>query len=396
MNNNIRTHTFFNLGTQRALYEKVDGYINKEFYIKEYIEDIKNKYKLDRIYRFDMGQNNDGCYTGISSIIERILKNNDISDYIKKYPEFVCRNLRKKIGNLHEVSAEWVLFSAGLEQMISMVASTFLELNDRVLVTSPTFFLFEEYSKRMGAIPIYLPLHENQDFSWTIDTFNEYKEILDKLHPKLIWIANPNNPTGKVISKDMISNIVKIATEHYAFVIIDEAYGEYTDPQNKVNSASSLLHDYNNLIVLRTFSKAYGLANLRIGYALMSDLDIFKAMRIHSTNFPITQFSFDIAEMALNNLSHLEEVRFKNRVRKEKFVTELEKINTISFIKSDTNILMVKHNSMTSNELMSHLEKKGIITSKVPGENDELKSYIRITVGNDEDNNYFLQGIKCT
>lgn len=390
----VKTHTFFNLGTQRALYEKVGGYINKEFYIQEYIKILQEKYKLDRIYRFDLGQNNDGCAVEVEERFKQLVEQKDIHLYIKNYPEFICRDLRQKIAGLHEIQPSWVMLSAGLEQMISMIAGVFLSLNDRILVTAPTFFLFEEYSIRRGAIPIYLQLFEEDGFNWTDDIFNEYRQVLKKLRPKLIWIANPNNPTGAVIPGYLIKKIIDTAVDNYAFVIIDEAYGEYIDRKCHVNSTSSFLHDYGNLIVLRTFSKAYGLANLRVGYAMCSNEDILGALKIHRVNFPITQFSYDLASVALDNFGYLENIRQKIALRKEFVSIELDQIPNISRINTETNVMMMKHNKYSGRAFINALEKEGIIVARVPGDGDVLKNYIRVTLSNEEEMKYFIEVLK--
>ncbi len=391
----ISTNNFFNLGTQRVIYEKGGGYVNKEFYIQEYIQEIKNKYNLKKIYRFDLGQNNDGCALEVENRFKELSQSKDLRKYIKNYPEFICRDLTRKIANLHQVDHDdWVLISAGLDQMISIVAAAFLELNDRVMVNSPSFYLFEEYSKRMGAIPIYLHLREEDGFKWTTDTFDEYREVLKKLNPKLIWIANPNNPSGVLCPRDLIEYIVDEAANYFAFVVVDEAYGEYVDPPGGVSSASKLLQHYSNLIVLRTFSKAYGLASLRIAYALSGNPDILKALKIHSDYFPITQFSFDLAVVALENMNSLDMVRTNTKRRKEIFVKEIKNISHISYVDSRTNIMMIKHEQLSETELINHLEKNGIIVARVTSEEESIRQYIRMTMGTEEENHYFAGVLK--
>jgi histidinol-phosphate aminotransferase len=389
----IKTHTFFNVGTQRALYDKIGGYITKEFYIQEYIKILKERHKLDKVYRFDLGQNCDGCADAVA-VRFRELSRTDVRQYIKNYPEFICLDLRKKIAELHNVFPEWIQLSAGLEQMLSNVASSFLELNDRVMVNSPSFFLFDEYSKRMGAVPIFLQLREEDNFEWTNATFEEYRKVLSRLNPKVIWIANPNNPTGVFSPIELVEDIVKTAEDHYAFVVLDEAYGEYTDVDGGVRSASSLLHKYNNLIVLRTFSKAYGLANLRIGYAMCGNNDIQRALKIHRANFPITQFSFDFAGIALEQIDYLKTVRQNVAKRKRFFLNRIKSLEHIIYINSETNIMMLRHQNLSANKFMNFLEKHGIIVAKVPGEDVLLQRYIRATLGTKDELDYFAEVLK--
>lgn len=390
----IRTNTFFNLGTQRALYDKVTGYVKKEYYTQNHIQELKKKYNLEKVYRFDLGQNNDGCAAEVEKRFIELSRSSDIRDYIKKYPEFTSRDLRVKLADLHNVPHDdWILFSAGLDQMISIIASSFLELNDRFMINSPSFYLFEEYSKRMGAITIYLKLKEEDGFRWTAETFDEYREILKKLNPKLIWIANPNNPTGAPCQKELIEYIVDEASNYFAFVVIDEAYGEYIDPDDGVNSASRLLHEYSNLIVLRTFSKAYGLASLRIAYAISGNKDILDALRIHSNYFPITQFSFDLANVALENIDYLKQVRRAASERKDCFISELKSIQDISYIDTRTNIMMIRHNKLSGQELMNHLEKNGILAAVITDE-ESISPYIRLTLGSEEENRHFARVLR--
>lgn len=390
----IDTSTFFNLGTQRALYEKVDGYIKKEVYMSDHVKEIERKYKPARIVRMDLGQNNDGCDVGILELLEdRLLKENK-RHYLKNYPEFVCRELREKVAGLHNINPDWIFLSAGLEQTIMMIASTFLDLNDKFLINNPSFFLFEEYSKRMGAVAIRLNLYEEEDFDWTRRVFDEYTKILNMLRPKLIWIANPNNPTGREIRKDFIRDIIKEARDHYAFVVVDEAYGQYIDPPGGVNSASEFLNEFNNLIVLRTFSKAYGLANVRVGFAMCSDTDILNALRIHKTNFPISQLSFDLADAALQRLDYLNTVRKNVLKRKNYLISEFNTIPDIEFIDTNTNIMMISLKKYTAYDFALKLEQHGVITAPVPGDSEASDKYIRITLSTEDENEYLIETIR--
>lgn len=390
----IRTNTFFNLGTQRALYDKVTGYARKESYTQIHIRELKEKYNLDKIYRFDLGQNNEGCAAEVGSRFIELTRSDNIRDYIKKYPEFYTGELREKIARLHGITdPNCVLFSAGLDQMIGIIAHTFLELNDRFMVNSPSFYLFEEYSKRMGAIAIHLKLKEEDGYTWKPETFDEYREILKKLNPKLIWIANPNNPTGAPCQKDLIKFIVDEAANYFAFVVVDEAYGEYTDPDGGVNSASRLLKEYNNFIVLRTFSKAYGLASLRIAYAITGNPDIISAIRIHSNYFPITQFSFDLASVALDHIDYLKTARDLTQKRRDSFIKELDRIKDVSYVETRANIMMVKHEKLSGAGLIDHLEKHGILVAIISDE-EAVSPYVRLTLGSEEENNYFAEVLR--
>jgi histidinol-phosphate aminotransferase len=385
MTGKISTHRFFNSGTQRALYEKTDGYIDREQRQETRVEKIRKKYGIESVLRMDLGQNNDGCDISILSRMEEEVFNRNKRHYIKNYPDFRCLALRQKIGRLHSIPASWVLLSAGLEQMLSMIAHAFLERDDRVLVTFPTFFLFEEYSKRMGGNPIELPLLEEDGFDWTRRTVETYKDIIEKLHPKLIWIANPNNPTGKVLAPEWREEIVRVAKDNFAFIVMDEAYGEYTDPPGGVSSASRLLRKYSNLMVLRSFSKAYGLANLRVGYAMVNNEDIMKALAIHRPYYPITQFSYDIAGFALDRIGYLDEVRQVARSRLAYLKGLLAEDRRARIIDSDSSIVMIGREGLSSGSVVERLAKDGILVSRIAGRDGAARRYVRITLGSERD-----------
>ncbi len=385
MNSHIRSQSLFNMGTQRALYERPNGYVSKEFYISEHIEELKRKHNLDTIVRLDLGQNNDGCEIKVAQNFEKFILRKKTRYYIKNYPEFVCRDLRQKIAGLHGIDKDWILLSAGLDQMLIMISSTFLEMNDKVMVNTPSFFLFEEYSKRMGAVPVWLKLQEEDGFKWTDETFRQYVNILRRLNPKIVWLANPNNPTGVSIPEEMVQPIIDEAARNFSFIIIDEAYGEYIDPFNGVNSASKYLHEYHNLLVLRTFSKCYGLANLRVGYAMCNDPDIFEALKIHRPYYPITQFSYDIAAEAMEHMDYLERTRIDVVARKKFLTDSLKQVPKVKFVKSDTGIIMLKHEDYYADELIEKLEKDGIIVAKLDCYIEEKNRYVRVTLGTEKE-----------
>lgn len=393
MINHIRTQNLFNMGTQRALYERTRGYVSKEIYIQEHIDRIKKEYSLDRIVRLDLGQNNDGCDAGVVRNFGKLVSEDSVRGYIKNYPEVLCRTLRSRISELHGIDKDWILLSAGLDQMLIMISSAFLEINDRVIVNTPSFFLYEEYSKRMGAIPVWLKLHERDNYRWTSETLEQYVTVLKRLHPKLIWLANPNNPTGVAVPEESLKFIIEEASRHYAFIVVDEAYGEYTDPDNGVNSASKYLSKYSNLLVLRTFSKCYGLANLRVGYAMSRDPDIFEALRIHRPYYPITQFSFDLAAEAIEHLDFLEKTRKRVAERKRELYGILDEMPSVRYVPSDTGIIMMRHEDYSSDGLIGALERHGIIVAGVEGAEETAASSIRVTIGNTDEMSSFVEAL---
>jgi histidinol-phosphate/aromatic aminotransferase/cobyric acid decarboxylase-like protein len=124
---------------------------------------------------------------------------------------------------------------------------------------------------------------------------------------------------------------------------------------------------------------------------MSSNEDILRALKIHRNYFPITQLAFDLASVALDNLDYLQTVHQQVAERKKIFVEGFANIPHISYVDTETNTLMVKHNELSSHDLINALEKRGIIVATVPGEEDIAKKYIRVTMGTEEEIRYFLE-----
>lgn len=378
------------MGTQTGLAANIGGYVCGERNLHEHVESIRKKYSHSKVYRFDLGQNNDGCAPEVAGRLEDLLQRADVRMLLKEYPALSYRALLKKLSDLHGVPPGWLLVSAGIEQMIGLIACAFLEGGDRVAVNLPSFFVFESFSIRMGASIERLPLRERDGFNWTTETVDACRRLVHQRRPKIIWVANPNNPTGLSVPEAFVEYIVREAHRYGTLVVFDEAYGEYTDPPLRVNSASRLLRTCDNLIVLRTFSKAYGLAGLRIGYAISSNPEVLSALRVHSYNYPITQFSLDLAECAVDHLEYLEEARRRARDRRDAFLRRIEEMGSFSCVGTDCCILMIRHESLSAEALSSQLESRGIFTSKISASGAGGR-YVRVTLGSAEDNRVLLE-----
>jgi histidinol-phosphate/aromatic aminotransferase/cobyric acid decarboxylase-like protein len=252
----------------------------------------------------------------------------------------------------------------------------------------PDFFLFENYSEKMGANPVFLPLEEKNDFKWDINTVADYQNSVIRFKPKVIWISNPCNPTGQELEDDVLKELIELANFNNAFIVVDEAFGEYTAGYEK--SAVRYTKTYQNLMVLRTFSKAYGLAGIRLGYLITSSRDIVKALLLHRHHFPVSQLGINISRIALKDQGFIEETRDKITQQKESLFSELSKLKTFLFIPSKTNIYMLKNKYINDIDVDRKFKQKGIITSSINISESRKKNFLRLTIKNKEDNNYLI------
>ena len=384
-----KTHKYFNQLTRQALIDKVDGYVNKTKSLSLEIARIKGKYGLEKIYRFDLGENVDGFSGKVKEYLSCINYNQHFINDLNEYPDITHRIFREEIASLYNISRDQIVISTGLDSILDLISRVFFDNKDTYVMPVPDFFLFENYSERMGAIPLFLNLNEITEFTWTQQTVNQFRDLIERFRPKLVWLSNPCNPTGKIITNDIINQLVEITNRNNVFIVIDEAYGEYM--KNHLDSSVQLINRYKNLMVLRTFSKAYGLAGIRLGYMMSSSKDIVNAMLMHRQYFPATKLAIQMASVAMRDQKFIEQTRYNVIRRKEVLFQKMDKLLSFSYIRSDINIFMLRNKYLSNAKLKSIFKQYGIFTSLVTiSENDE-DNYLRITIKKSTDNEYFIQ-----
>lgn len=387
----IKTHKFFNSFTRQAMFEKVTGYVDKSIDPEVELERIRSEYQPERIYRFDLGENAEGYSPMIRAYLDELRSDGKLLSRLNEYPDRNHTKLVRKLARKFGVSPDWCVVGAGLDSILDCITRVFLDHRDVYLMPVPSFYLFEEYSERMGAIPIFLELKEEDDYRWTVRTTQTFKKLVDKFRPKLIWIANPNNPTGQFIQEMVLEDLIEYAKSYNAFIVIDEAYGEYTDTPDDVHSAAKFLHRYENLMVLRTFSKKYGLASLRIGYLMCASSEILEGIQIHRHHFPVTQISADLASIALEDEAFLCLSRMANQAHRREVFDHLGALPSFMAIPTTSNIFMLKNRHLSGEELKEAFARRGIIASGIDLSGIKGKGYVRITLRNQEDNLHLCQ-----
>ena len=388
----VKTIKSFNQFTRNALAEKVGGYVNKSKSQEEEVVRLKKRYNLQKIYRFDLGENVDGFSPKINEFLENLYKNEVLFSKLHQYPDITHLSLRERIGATFNIPRQHIVISAGLDSILDLITRVFFEYRDVFIMPVPGFFLFESYSERMGATPVFLQLDEKNNFEWTDETFNKLKDLIIKFRPKIVWISNPNNPTGNIIPENMLKEIFELTSTYNIYVVVDEAYHDFVGKTS--DSSAKFLKDYGNLMVLRSFSKAHGLAGIRLGYLMCSNEEIIEALLIHRHHFPITQLSMNIARISLKDKNFINKTQMLTCQRRALLFQLLDSLPTFSYIPSKTNIFMLKNNSLTATELDLQLKRYGIITSHLNITGLGQNKYLRITVRNESDNYYFYEACK--
>lgn len=244
---------------------------------------------------------------------------------VSNYTELGAFRLRKAIMDywhpIAELNYENISVSDGSMGIIDSINSLFINVGDRVLGYSPQFPEYVESLKIRGGIYSAVLLKDDNGYKFNADDI--VNSLNDNVY-KLVYIDNPNNPTGQIITIQEIEKIIKKADEVNTIVIIDEAYGDYMP---KDNSAIKLIGKYKNLYVIKSFSKAYSLAGIRIGYLAGSN-ELMKCYNIIE-DYLVNQVAVNIAEVALNDKDFLGKTIEKTKKVKSKILSSIHKLKIL-------------------------------------------------------------------
>lgn len=294
-----------------------------------------------------------------------------------RYPDPLQRKLKEKIGSVKYAPIENIFLGNGSDEIIDLLIRAFCEPEkDSIVVNVPTYGMYEVCANINNVNVIKTDL----DANFQIDV----KEILEKgAQSKIIFICSPNNPTGNLINKDLIFELLN---KFKGLIVIDEAYIDFADDSGFISE----IQNYQNLIVLQTFSKARAMAGIRLGMAFMNE-ETVKILNRIKYPYNISQLNQQAALKALEDDSVNSGIKAILEQRKW-LISELNKLTIIQKIwPSDANFLLVKFKN--SNEVFEFLKKEGIIIrdrSKEPNCEDCL----RITVGKSLDNLMLISCIK--
>ncbi|MBC7332947.1 MAG: histidinol-phosphate transaminase [Actinobacteria bacterium] len=335
------------------------------------IEEVKKKYNLKTVYKLASNENIWGPAPQVLKCIEKTVNE------INYYPDSYCRDLKEKLSLKYNVSPDNIIVGNGTDEIIGFIADCFICIGQNAVVFDPTFSTYEKSVLKCGGKVIKVPLENlRQNVVSMVDAIDT--------KTKIIFLTNPHNPTGTNITEDEFKSLVKDVSGDI-LIVVDEAYYEYMPPEDRVDTLN-YVRKHDNLIILRTFSKIYGLAGLRIGYGISSSKVISALNRVRLP-FNVNSMAQKAALVALENDSYVEEIRKKVIAEKEKFYKVLKNCG-IEFIESYANFVCIKVGDKTK-KIVEELLKKGFIVR--PGENLGLPGYIRVTISLPEINDMFLE-----
>jgi histidinol-phosphate aminotransferase len=296
---------------------------------------------------------------------------------LNRYPDPLQKELKKEIGKLKGISSSQIFLGNGSDEAIDLLFRAFCEPGvDKAFIFPPTYGMYS-VSAAINNIEV-VELSVENDFQ--LPSLDSIKDQL--ISAGLLFICSPNNPTGNVISKKAIQNI---ADNFSGLVVVDEAYIDFSTEKSNL----SLLDEIPNLVVLQTFSKAWGLAGLRVGMAFASE-EIIGVLNKIKPPYNINTLSQKEALKALTRSSVTVGQIESIKKEREKLNTELKQLdNVVQVFPSEANFILVEFEN--SEALFNTLIEKGII---VRDRSKQVKGCIRITVGTPEENTLLLNTLK--
>lgn len=318
---------------------------------------------------------------GMSQKVSKKIAENSYKGYL--YPDDSMYELKDSLSKRFEVDSREIIIGAGSDQVLEFIARAKLNSSSKVLMNRVTFAMYSIYAKQMDS--------QILTTDSTHHDLDQFYDIYQKENPDIIFICTPNNPTGDTIERDELYNFLeKIDSE--TLVVVDGAYMEYAERKDEAYRVvpSQLIEKFPNTIYLGTFSKAFGLGGMRVGYGIGKEEIIQNLYKVRPP-FNITTLSLLSAIEALRDMEFVEssiEVNFKEMVKFEQFAEEIG----CEFIKSSTNfITLLLPDGYNSSNISEKLLREGIIIR-------DLKGYglnaVRITIGKPEENVRFFEVFK--
>jgi len=343
------------------------------------IDDVKREYELDCVVKIASNENPNGCSKLAKEAVIKSLESAMI------YPDGNCTFLRNSLASHFNVSTKSLVFGAGADEIISMLGKIFINEGDECITASVTFSQYASSVISMGGNMVYADMK---------DDAYDLNGILGKItnKTKLIFIANPNNPTGTIFTeneqRDFISKV-----HANVIVVFDEAYSEFVT-RSDFPKTLDYLSEYKNAVLMKTFSKIYGLASLRVGYAIAHPdvISLFEKIRCP---FNVASQAQAAAVAALADVDFTKKSYLENIESRDFVCAELDKLG-VSYIPTQANFVMLKipETAVTtsSKEMFVELMKRGYIVRA--GKPLGMEGYLRITFGKINDMRGFIDVFK--
>lgn len=339
------------------------------------IDDVKRELGLETVVKLASNENPIGFSPKVKEAVEKALLE------VNLYPDGNATVLKETIAKKFNVTPDMVLPTCGSDEMVDLISKSFINSGDEVIMSEVTFPRYYITAQMMGANIVKIPL---KNLGYDIEAF---KKAVNP-NTKLVWLCNPNNPTGTIFTENELTELLDIISPT-TLVIYDEAYNEFVTNSEYPKDSIGIMRKYPNVIVMKTLSKAYGLAGLRIGYTI-GDPEILSIINRVRNPFNVTLLTQAAAIASINDDDFLSKVVKLNTEGKLYLYSEFDKLG-IEYAKTEANhIIFNSKNDSTT--VFDKLLKKGVIIRPQTGFNPN--TWLRVSIGTMEENKIFIKCLK--
>jgi histidinol-phosphate aminotransferase len=346
----------------------------KPYFPGKPIEEVKRELGLDNVIKLASNENP----LGPSPLAQKAVAS--AVNQLHFYPDSNCYELKRKLSQKYDQPVDTVLVGNGSDEILKLIAETFLNPGDEVILPQPTFSEYQFSATVMDGVCLSVPLRD-----FTLDLPAMLEAITQRT--KILFICNPNNPTGTIVTQEQLDRFMEEIPDH-VLVVFDEAYSEYAD-SNDFISGLKYLQQGKNVVVCHTFSKIYGLAALRIGYAFTT-VEIADAVKRVTEPFNVNLLAQKAAFAALDDSEHLQASRELNWQGKKYLYQQFDAMG-LKYVPTQANFILLD-TGKDCRQVFQRLLQLGVIVRT--GDIFGYPTYLRVTVGTAEENTRFIHSLQ--
>lgn len=336
------------------------------------IEEVQRELGLEEIVKLASNENALGPSPLVIKALERALPG------VHYYPDGSGYRLRMALAEFYDVDPGWIHLGNGSNEIVQQISLAFLDPGDEVVMPVPSFPRYQPLARMMNAVPCEIPLQD-----YTLDLQGMAAHL--NRRTKLVYICNPNNPTGTVVRRDELNRFLEVVPGH-CLVVLDEAYFEYVEDEDYPDGLD-YLKSYSNVVVLRTFSKMYGLAGLRVGYAVARP-EIVDCLERVREPFNVNSLAQEAALAAFGDREHIKNLQALNRAEKQYLYREFSRLG-LSYVSTKANFILFDVGRDES-RFFQHLLRRGVIVRGGFG----YRTHLRVTIGTRHQNQKFIRALE--
>lgn len=327
---------------------------------------------IDALIKLDANENPYGAIPAVQQALAQL-------QFLHIYPDPESRKLRQRLSQFHNVPFENLLAGAGADELIDLIMRIVVDPSDTIINCPPTFGMYTFDASLQGASVVNVPRKPN--FSLDLEAISS---AIEKYHPKLLFLASPNNPDGNLTPLDEIKQILT----QPLILVLDEAYNEFAGPDT---SMIQQVPHYHNLVVLRTFSKWAGLAGLRVGYGAFPTT-LMPYLWKSKQPYNVSVAAETAAIIALEHYQSLKEIGQKIIAERERLADLLSSISYLEPYPTCTNFILCKVLGKDALAIKNQLAQMGILVRHFnkPG----LQDHIRISIGTPQQSDILISQLK--